>query len=118
MVSADRPLRTKYLLDSQIFVWHLTQLDRLPRPIEALIESRQSNLALSLASIWELAIKASSGRLPLPRPTTRFLLEQAAARDIEILPIERHHIAIAEQLPFHHRDPFDRMIVARRSPKA
>lgn len=113
MVSADRPLSTKYLVDSQIFVWHLTQLDRLPRALEALIESRQSYLALSLASVWELAIKAGSGRLPLPRPTTRFLLDQAAARDIEVLAIEPAHIAIAEALPFHHRDPFDRMIVAQ-----
>jgi len=106
-------MSTVYLLDSQVWVWHLNEPERLRDPVRSLIRSGGSQLSISLATIWELAIKAGSGRLPLPRPTTKFLLEQAAARDIGILPIERHHLAIAEQLPFHHRDPFDRMIVAQ-----
>lgn len=103
----------KYLLDSHVFLWHLTQLDRIAPRVEALLESNSSDIYLSLATIWELAIKAGSGRLPLPRPTTKFLLDQAAARDIAILPIAPAHIAIAERLPFHHRDPFDRMLIAQ-----
>jgi len=81
-----------YLIDSQIFVWHLAQPSRIPSEIEAIIESPESTLALSMATIWELAIKSASGRLPLPRPTARFIAECATARDIDILPITPAHV--------------------------
>lgn len=103
----------RYLLDSQIFVWHLTQPSRIPIDVEAILESPDSDLVLSLASIWELSIKSASGRLPLPRPTARFVAEGATARDIDILPITIAHLEAVESLPYHHRDPFDRLIVAQ-----
>lgn len=102
-----------YLLDSQVWVWHLTSPERMSDPVRALIRAGGSDLALSHASVWELSIKAAAGRLALPRPTAPFLIERARQRDIGLLPIERHHIEVVEQLPFHHRDPFDRMLVAQ-----
>lgn len=113
MVSPAGARALRYLIDSQIFVWHLAQPSRIPADIEAILESPDSDLALSMASIWELSIKSASGRLPLPRPTARYIAERAAARDIEVLPITIAHLEAVESLPCHHRDPFDRLIVAQ-----
>lgn len=66
-----------------------------------------------MASLWELALKASSGRLEFPQPASAYLARQAANNKVELVPIELRHIAQAESLPFYHRDPFDRMLVAQ-----
>lgn len=106
-------MNERYLIDSHVWVWHLAAPERIPDPIRKLIRADDSELALSMATLWELAIKASSGRLPLPRPTVAYLLARARDRDIDILAITARHIEIVEALPLHHRDPFDRMLVAQ-----
>jgi PIN domain nuclease of toxin-antitoxin system len=68
---------------------------------------------LSVATCWEMAIKASLGKLRLVKPVERFVSEQLAANGFTLLDIKLHHVAKVEKLPFHHRDPFDRLLVAQ-----
>jgi PIN domain nuclease of toxin-antitoxin system len=79
----------------------------------ALLEERRSPLLLSAASSWEIAIKVTLGKLELPAPAERFVPEQLAEDGIDPLPIEHAHALRVSRLPFHHSDPFDRLLVAQ-----
>lgn len=77
-----------------------------------LLES-EVDLALSVASLWEIAIKASLGKLTLPDTYGKFIPQQLMLNEIEILPISVAHLALVTTQPFHHRDPFDRLLIAQ-----
>ena len=100
---------SKFLLDSHVLIWW-QEGQQLVRPeAGTAIASGQSQLYFSHASIWELNIKTSRGRLTLPEP-----LEQAAQNmRCNLLPISLKHIEEVKQLPHHHGDPFDRMLIAQ-----
>jgi PIN domain nuclease of toxin-antitoxin system len=66
-----------------------------------------------MASCWEMAIKSNLGRLQLTRPIEAFVADQLRANSFKLLNIELRHIAKIEKLPFHHRDPFDRLLIAQ-----
>jgi PIN domain nuclease of toxin-antitoxin system len=101
----------RLLVDTHAFLWFLAGDARLSRRAITAIEA-SDEWWLSTASVWELAIKASLGRLTLPSPVLDYV--SAKVRDgLRVLPIEWPHTAAVEQLPFHHRDPFDRLIVAQ-----
>jgi PIN domain nuclease of toxin-antitoxin system len=72
-----------------------------------------ADLSLSIASLWEILIKVQSGKLNLPRPAVPYLLSRLAENRIKILPISLDHLLALERLPMHHRDPFDRMLIAQ-----
>jgi PIN domain nuclease of toxin-antitoxin system len=72
-----------------------------------------SNLSMSIASIWEILIKAQVGKLNLPRPVGPYLISKLADNRIEVLPIYVAHLLAYEQLALHHRDPFDRILIAQ-----
>jgi len=72
-----------------------------------------NRLFLSVASVWEIAIKSSTGKLQLGQPLSAFLDAHLSANGIELLDIRRDHAERVESLPFHHRDPFDRILVAQ-----
>lgn len=76
------------------------------------IEERQGQWWLSAASVWELAVKSSLGRLILPAPVDEYIAEKVQ-QGLQVLSVEWTHAAAVERLPFHHRDPFDRLIVAQ-----
>jgi PIN domain nuclease of toxin-antitoxin system len=78
----------------------------------ALLES-DNTVVLSIASLWEIAIKVSIGKLTLPHPFEKFIPEQLALNDMTVLPIRIADCHQVVALPFHHRDPFDRMIIAQ-----
>ncbi len=78
-----------------------------------MIEDDSNEILISLASIWELAIKSSKGKLALPGSSATSLLEYMDAVDYVLLPINASHILRMETLPHHHGDPFDRMLVAQ-----
>ena len=99
------------LLDTQAFLWWVSDDDRLTRPARKTIAS--ARCFLSSASCWEMAIKASLGKLDVPRPLSRFLQEQLEVNGFALLPISLEHVSAVADLPFHHRDPFDRLIVAQ-----
>ena len=101
----------KLLVDTHAFLWYMAGDDRLSSTAVRAIDSSQE-WWLSAASVWELAIKASLGRLTVPTSIADYL--SAKVRDgLRILSIEWPHAAAVERLPFHHRDPFDRLIVAQ-----
>jgi PIN domain nuclease of toxin-antitoxin system len=85
----------------------------LSRPAKLLIENPDTDCFLSLVSILEISIKVSTGKLTLQEPLHVFIRQQLALNFIDILPISFEHVAKVRDLPFHHRDPFDRLIIAQ-----
>ncbi|MDQ2687292.1 MAG: type II toxin-antitoxin system VapC family toxin [Armatimonadota bacterium] len=102
----------RLLLDTHTFLWFILNNPQLSAHSKELIENAET-LFLSIASIWEMAIKVSAGKLPLPKPWDQFILQQILRNKITLLPIEYSHTVTVSSLPFHHRDPFDRMIIAQ-----
>lgn len=101
------------LLDTHAFIWFATGDSRLGAAAERVIRTGSHNLLLSVASVWEMAIKAGLGRLSLSLPLEQFVPEQMAANRIALLPVAIDHALHVAGLPQHHRDPFDRMLVAQ-----
>jgi PIN domain nuclease of toxin-antitoxin system len=99
------------LLDTQTFLWWVSDDDRLTRRARRTITAE--SCFVSAASCWEMAIKASLGKLEVPRPLARFLQEQIEVNGFSLLPISLAHTSAVADLPFHHRDPFDRLIAAQ-----
>ncbi len=102
----------QYLIDTHVFIWFIENSQKLPKSIKDLIEDERSDIFISIASIWEISIKTSIEKLPLNR---RFeeLIDVLNDNLIEILPIKFAHTVENNQLPFHHRDPFDRIIISQ-----
>ena len=103
----------RFLLDTHTFLWMAGSPERLGVAARQRIDIPQSRLYLSVASVWEAAIKSSLGKLDLPAPIGVFLEEQLSATRTTVLEIRVEHAVRVEQLPLHHRDPFDRLLVAQ-----
>lgn len=101
------------LLDTHTFLWSILSDPRLSGTAVKLILDPNNKLFLSAASYWELAIKISIGKYRLPGPFATDLEHQIAENDITILPILIPHAEVVATLPYHHRDPFDRMLIAQ-----
>lgn len=102
----------KILLDTHTFLWFVADNPYLSEKAKNIIES-EINVLISTASLWEIAIKISLGKLTLTQPFNEFISDQLIKNDIELLPITIEHLIIISTLPFHHRDPFDRMLIAQ-----
>lgn len=102
----------KYLLDTHAFLWFVNNDPSLSSSARTLLESKII-LLLSVASLWEIAIKLSLNKLSLPDSFDRFIPQQIALNKIQILPMETAHLNVVSSLPFHHKDPFDRLIIAQ-----
>ncbi len=96
------------LLDTQILLWHLNDDPRLKISLSKAIEDASYTKYFSIVSLWEIAIKVSIGKLGVNHPIDRII-----PKEINILNINVPHIVKVKDLPFHHRDPFDRMIIAQ-----
>ena len=103
----------KLLLDTHTFLWWILDDPQMSAKALDLIGDSRNNLYWSTASSWEVAIKYALGRLPLPDDPAKFLLAELGKNRIESLPIVDAHAFQAGSLPRHHRDPFDRMLVAQ-----
>jgi PIN domain nuclease of toxin-antitoxin system len=103
----------RYLLDTHIFIWAATEPEKLSEKVVKALESPENTLFLSVASIWEMQIKTQLRKLRLPLSLPDIVFMQQQSNDIQILPVEPSHIYHLENLPFHHRDPFDRMLIAQ-----
>ena len=101
----------RQLLDTHTFIWFITGSDRINNKVRERIESNDN--LLSIASLWEIAIKSSIGKLDLKLSIEQLVEEQITANGIELLDITTEHIAVVADLPLHHRDPFDRLIIAQ-----
>jgi len=103
----------KLLLDTHAFLWFVLNDSRLSKPAAELIAESENELLLSPASYWELAIKISIGKYTLPEPFAVFMNDQIVENDLAFLPIAIEHANVVATLPFHHRDPFDRLLIAQ-----
>jgi PIN domain nuclease of toxin-antitoxin system len=102
----------KAILDTHAFLWALAGDERMSRLARDTFAG-PTGLSLSIASIWEILIKVQSGKLKLPRPAGPYVLKKLAENGIEVLYISLDHLLALERLPMHHRDPFDRMLIAQ-----
>jgi PIN domain nuclease of toxin-antitoxin system len=103
----------KLLLDTHAFLWFIGGEAALSSTARRMIEDEGNQSAVNIASIWEIAIKNSLGKLPLAEPFERFIPGQLERNGFEVLELNVKQTAKLSLLPFHHRDPFDRMLVAQ-----
>ena len=101
------------LLDTQSLLWFVLDDSRLSRKALQSIISAHELVFVSPASLWEIAIKISLGKYVLPAPFASFWDEQMRINDFVLLPISVSHTAQVAALSYHHRDPFDRLIIAQ-----
>ena len=101
----------KILLDTHTLLWALTDESKLSERVRKLLPS--ANSWLSVASLWEILIKAKIGKMPLPKPAGPFVMEKLTRNGVQILPVTSDHVLRVESLPDYHRDPFDRMLIAQ-----
>ncbi len=102
----------RLLLDTHIFLWFIDGDEQLNASSRALIEDEANEKFISIASVWEIAIKVSTGKLKITPSFEQRVPEQIEVNGFEILPIQTSHLAEVARLPFHHRDPFDRLLIA------
>ncbi|HEX5727235.1 MAG TPA: type II toxin-antitoxin system VapC family toxin [Longimicrobiaceae bacterium] len=103
----------KLLLDTHALLWFLGGNERLSAQARSAIEDLSNQRLFSMAGAWEVAIKVSLGKLSLHAPFEQLVPGELRANAIELLPILPQHVIALASLPFHHRDPFDRMLVAQ-----
>jgi PIN domain nuclease of toxin-antitoxin system len=103
----------RLLLDTHSFLWFIDNNPKLSAHAKTLIEDGTNEVSLSVASLWEIGIKLSLGKLTLSLPFDTFMSQQLEQNNIELLDLKISHVAAITNLPFHHRDPFDRLIIAQ-----
>lgn len=103
----------RLLLDTHTFLWFILGDQRLSKMAEKLIAEPNNIIQVSPATYWEIAIKISLGKYALPEPYGTFMERELESNDFQILPIEPQHTALLTELPFYHRDPFDRLLIAQ-----
>jgi PIN domain nuclease of toxin-antitoxin system len=103
----------RILLDTQCWLWMTLSPERFSPRARALVEARENVLYLSAASAWEIAVKHALGKLRLPEPPHAYVPARVAALGVQPLAIEQQHALHVATLPAHHRDPFDRLLVAQ-----
>jgi PIN domain nuclease of toxin-antitoxin system len=101
------------LLDTNSFLWFISGNEKLSIKARNFIEDFENELVLSIASLWEIAIKVSIGKLQLLKHFDILIPEKIEENEIEIFNLELKHFSTMMKLPFHHRDPFDRIIIAQ-----
>ena len=103
----------RYLLDTNALLWFLADDKKLSHRARQLIESSSHESFCSIASLWEIAIKTGLGKLDLDKPFEQMFPEQLRLNRIEVLDITVDSLIKLTTLPLHHRDPFDRLIIAQ-----
>ena len=103
----------KYLIDTNILLWYINGDEQLPNEFEKIIDNSESEIFISIASLWEITIKVSKGSLVIQDNLDMFFRKNIETAGINILPIELKHLLMLKQLPFIHRDPFDRLIFSQ-----
>lgn len=100
---------TNFLLDTQVFVWWMEENKRLPRNIKAIIDDPLNHVFISVVTPWEIIIKIKARKLKVPKNYAKFILNGL----FEIFPIQISHVLHLDKLPFHHQDPFDRILISQ-----
>ena len=105
-------MKNKFLIDTHTFLWLIDDDPKLSNTCKSLIEDVDNEILISIASLWEMAIKISIGKLKVAGVLQQ-MIDELSLRNIQILPINPSHVLRVENLPFHHKDPFDRIIIAQ-----
>ncbi|MGH8584355.1 MAG: type II toxin-antitoxin system VapC family toxin [Gammaproteobacteria bacterium] len=103
----------KLLLDTHTFIWWDSEPGKLSPQALSLCQDRQNVLLLSVAGIWEMQIKLQLDKLKLTIPLADLIESQQQANNLDLLPILVTHVLALQHLPMHHKDPFDRLLIAQ-----
>ena len=103
----------KLLVDTHIFLWFVNDDHELNNHIKDMIEDRKNIIYLSIASLWEMSIKYNLGKLKLDKSYEEFIRKEIYETRLILLNININHLIINANLPFHHKDPFDRLIISK-----
>ncbi len=103
----------RLLLDTHIFIWWADQPEKLSPAALSALEDEANELILSVASVWEMQIKIQLGKLKLSLPLKDLIKNQQETNDIAVSPVALTHVLALDALPFHHKDPFDRLLIAQ-----
>lgn len=103
----------RLLLDTHAFLWWIEGTPAVGRRARVAVANPDNEVLFSIASCWELAIKLSLGKLRLAESLTRFIPEQLRVNGFSLLDVQLRHVVRVADLPFRHRDPFDRLLVAQ-----
>ena len=103
----------RVLIDTCVFLWMRMAPDRLAADVREIISDRANDVLFSAVSSWEIAIKYAVGRLALPEPPDVFVSERIASSGLTPIAVEHLHALRVASLPVHHRDPFDRLLIAQ-----
>jgi PIN domain nuclease of toxin-antitoxin system len=101
----------KVLIDTQVLLWGLQNEEKLSRRVQTLLPAAE--VWISVASLWEIITKTQIGKLTLPAPVSDYLTKKLKANGVLVLQITFDHVKRLEKLPLHHRDPFDRILIAQ-----
>ena len=103
----------KLLLDTHIFIWWADQPERLSQAALFALEDEANELLLSVASVWEMQIKIQLGKLKLSLPLKELIKNQQDTNALSVSPVTLTQVLALDSLPFHHKDPFDRLLIAQ-----
>jgi PIN domain nuclease of toxin-antitoxin system len=103
----------RFLLDTHVFLWAIAEPSRLSDRVRRWLDDGDNEAWVSIASVWEIAIKTGLGRLRLPSDLGGFLARHLVASHLRLLPLGLEHAVAVRDLPLHHRDPFDRLLIAQ-----
>ena len=103
----------RYLLDTHVFLWLDSEPERLSERVTSICADPENVLYLSYVSVWEVQIKSQLGKLKLPTPLPDMLNNQISTNQLNLLSVELQHIFGLSNLPPHHKDPFDRLLISQ-----
>jgi PIN domain nuclease of toxin-antitoxin system len=103
----------RLLLDTHVLLWWIDGDPRISKRSHALISDAENAVSVGVASVWEIAIKAGLGQLKVPPDLQGYLRRQLARNEFALLPVLFEHAVGVRELPWHHRDPFDRLLIAQ-----
>lgn len=106
-------MNLKLLLDTHTFIWFAIGAAQLSQTARTLIEDATNEKFVSIASVWEMAIKISLNKMTVHAPLETFVQNQLKINGFKLLPVKLEHAALIETMPFHHKDPFDRLLIAQ-----
>jgi PIN domain nuclease of toxin-antitoxin system len=101
----------KVLIDTHVFLWGLQDESKLSRRVRVLLPA--ADVWISVASLWEIIAKVQVRKLALPKPVGEYLTAKLTANGVSVLSLNFAHVKRLEDLPLHHRDPFDRILIAQ-----
>ena len=103
----------KLLLDTHTFIWWVIEPTKISAQALGLLQDQSNDLFLSVICVWEMQIKLQIGKLKFNLPLAQLITEQQQTNQLSILPVTLEHVLALDSLPFHHKDPFDRLLITQ-----